>query len=183
MCLNVLLRLKESFAILWPGDTCHKYSIYVCAKQNIYAITAFEPKWQIEKTKWNRFIYFCMMVKSKKEVVAKKYCNLTQNLCTERVVQNIKRKKEAHEDKIQGVGPDLSGTFNKWISQLFLDFKAMGFFVPPPFFYLFFLLFFCFLGCNGQFMYLTPQLLNHTCVSPSCKEKTKWWETTVAEFW
>lgn len=64
-----------------------------------------------------------MTVKSqKKEVVAKEYCDLTLNLCTECVVQNKqnktkkktkKKQQEAHKDKIQGIGPDLRGTFSK----------------------------------------------------------------------
>lgn len=80
--------------------------------KNIYAITAFEPKWQIEKPKLNCFYLFLYDSGIQKRSGCKEM--LTLILCTECAVHNKTNKKtqqEAHKDKIQGISPDLSGSF------------------------------------------------------------------------
>lgn len=64
------------------------------------------------KTKMKLLYLFLYYGEIQKETVARKRCNLTLNLCTEGIVQK-KEQKKAHKDKIQGIGPDLSGTFSQ----------------------------------------------------------------------
>lgn len=64
------------------------------------------------KTKMKLFYLFLYYGEIQRETVARKRCNLTLNLCTFKYLCT-KKKEKAHKDKIQGFGPDLSGTFTK----------------------------------------------------------------------
>lgn len=120
------------------------------------------------------FYLFLYCGEIQRETVARKRCNLTLNLCTKACVQKKRRKKHI-KDKIQGFGPDLSGTFFFFFfyqmnKPTLLDFKVMGGFY---FFSFFFSL--CFLGYWTIYVSHSPASSPNHAPAEEMTERAAFW--------
>jgi len=110
-----LMYLKGPLCYSVPKRHFLKHVQYVCmysvCKKNIEKVQPLSQSDEL-KTKMKLFYLFFYCSEIQRETVARKRCNLTLNLCTNKYYLCTTFEK-AHKDTIQGFGPDLSETFTK----------------------------------------------------------------------